>query len=120
MKFKSEPWITLDLQKSISVKNKLLTDFINKKDPILKEECQTNYKKYRNLLFTLMEAYYDRYFERNWNNIKNKWKGIKSPISLSIPTVLSLDNGETIFSPYDIGNTFNNYFASIAETTKKV
>ena len=29
--FKSKPWITLGLQKSISVKNKLLTKFINVK-----------------------------------------------------------------------------------------
>ena len=33
LKFKSKPWITLGLQKSIFVKNKLLTNFINKKDP---------------------------------------------------------------------------------------
>ena len=88
LKFKSKPWITLGLQKSISVKNKLLTNFINKKDPILKEEFHTNYKKYRNLLSTLMkkskQAYYDKYFERNWSNIKNTWKGIKSLISLKL------------------------------------
>ena len=36
-----------------------------------------------------------------------------------VSTILSLDNGDTITSPYDIANTFNNYFASIAETTKK-
>ena len=116
------------MQKSIFVKNKLLTNFINKKDPILKEEFHTNYKKYRNLLSTLMkkskQAYYDKYFERNWNNIKNTWKGIKSLISLktkasSVPTVLSRENGDTITNPYDIANTFNNYFASIAETTKR-
>ena len=70
------------------------------------------------------QAYYDRYFERNWNNIKNTWKEIKSLISLKtvasrIPTVLSLNNGDTITNPYDIANTFNNYFACIAETTKK-
>ena len=108
LKFKSKLWTTLGLQKSISVKNKLLTNFINKKDPILKEECHTNYKKYRNLLSTLMkkskQAYYDKYFERNWNNIKNTWKGIKSLISLktvasSVPTVLPLDNGDTITNP---------------------
>ena len=39
--------------------------------------------------------------------------------SIHVPTVLSLDNGDTITNPYDIANTFNNYFASIAETTKK-
>ena len=71
------------------------------------------------------QAYYDKYFERNWNNIKNTWKGIKSLISLKtvashVTIVLSLDNGDTNNrNPYDIVNTFNNYFASIAETTKK-
>ena len=43
-KFKSKTWIKLGLQKSISVKNKLLVNFINKKDPILKEEFHSNYK----------------------------------------------------------------------------
>ena len=96
------------------MKNKLLKNFINKKDPILKEEFHTNYKKYRNLLSTLMkkskQAYYDKYFERNWNNVKNTWKGIKSLISLktvasNVPTALSFDNGNTINNPYDIANT---------------
>ena len=105
MKFKSKPWITLGLQKSISVRNKLLKNFITKKGPILKEEFHTNYKKYRNLLSTLMkkskQVYYDKYFERNWNNIKETWKEIKSLISLktvasNVSTVLSLDNGKTI------------------------
>ena len=68
MKFKSKPWISLGLQKSIFVKNKLLKNFITKKDPILKEEFHTNQKKYRNLLSTLIEkskqACYDKYFEK--------------------------------------------------------
>ena len=128
MKFKSKPWITLGLQKSISEKKKLLKNFINKKDPILKPEFHTNHKKYRNLLSTLMKKskqdYCDKCFERNWNNIKNIWKKIKSLISLktvasNVPTAVSLDNGDTITNPYDIANTFNNYFAFIAETTKK-
>ena len=83
------------------------------------QTCQKypKYKKYRNLLSTLMkkskQAYYDKYFERNWNNIKNTWKAIKSLISLKteasrVPTDL-----------YDIGYTFNNCFASIAATTNK-
>ena len=75
--------MTLGVQKSISVKNNVLTNFIN-----------------------------------------NTWRGIKSFISLktvasNVPTELSLDNGDTITNPYDSANTFNNYFASIAETTRK-
>ena len=72
LKFKFKPWIILGLRESISVKNKLLTNFINK-DPILKGEFQINYKKYINLLSTLMkkhkQTYYVKYFERIWNNI---------------------------------------------------
>ena len=128
LQFKSKPWITLGLQKAISVKNKLLTNFINKKDLVLKDEFHIKYKNYRNLLSTLMkkskQAYYDEYFERNWNNIKNKWKGIRPLISLktvasNVPTIFSLDNGDTITNPYDISNNFNSYFASIAETKIK-
>ena len=81
------------------MKNKLLTNFINNQDPIQKEEFHNNYKKYRNLLSTLTkkskQAYYDKHFETNWNNIKNTWKGIKSLISVKtksfiVPTVLCL------------------------------
>ena len=74
LKFSPKFTVTLGLQKSISVKNKLFVNFINKKDPILKDEFYNDYKKYKNLLFTLMkkrkQVCYDRYFEANWNNIK--------------------------------------------------
>ena len=73
------------------------------------------------------QVYYDKYFEKNWNKIKNtqRRRRIKSVISLnnvasSILTVPSFDNGDTITNPYNIVNTLSNYFASIAETTKKV
>ena len=107
------------------MKKKLLTNFIDKKDPILKEEIHTNYKKYRNLLSTLLkkrkQAYYNKYFERNWNNIKKTLNLMRSVISIKtvVPNTLSLDSGNTITNPYDIANTLNNYFASIAWTTKK-
>ena len=111
------------------MKKKVHEIFINKKDHILKDKFHTSYKKYGNSLSTLKkkskQAYYDKYFERNWNNVKNKWKGTQSLISVktvasSVPTVLSLDIGDTITSPYDTANTFNNYFASVAETTKSI
>ena len=45
----SKPWIALGLQKSISVKNKLLNKFNNKEDTILKEEIHIKYKNYEEL-----------------------------------------------------------------------
>ena len=69
------------------------------------------------------QAYCDKYLKKNWNNIKNTWKRIKSLISLktvasSVPAVLTLHNGDTVTNPYDIVSTFN-YLVSIAEATKK-
>ena len=43
---------------------------------------------------------------------------LKSAVS-NVPTVLSLNICDAITNPYDISNTFNNFSASIAETTKK-
>ena len=55
------------------------------------------------------QAYYNKYFETNWINIKKTGKRIKSLISLkTLPTLFSLDNGDTLTNPYDIANTFNN------------
>ena len=54
LKFKTKPWIRPDLQKSISIKNKLLTKFIKLKEP-LKSEAHTKYKLYRNFLAILLK-----------------------------------------------------------------
>ena len=68
---------------------------------------------YRNLRSTLMneskKICYTRYFESNWNNIKNTWKGIK--------TIISIENTTTTYSAA-MSNVFNNYFTYIAEKTK--
>ena len=50
---------------------------------------------------------------------RNSIPHFSKTIASSIPTVLSLDNGDTVTTLYDITNTFNNYFSSIAETIKK-
>ena len=43
-------------------------------------------------------AYYDKYFERNWNNIKKSLISRKT-VASHVTTVLSLDNGDTITNP---------------------
>ena len=55
LKFKTKPWITPGLQKSITIKNKLLTDIIKLKGPVLKNEAYDKYKIYRNMLPTLLK-----------------------------------------------------------------
>ena len=109
LKFRLKPWITTGLQKSISFKNKFLTNFIKKKDPAKKAELHLQYKNHRNLLSTLLRKskknYNKKYFESNWNSAKIIWKGIKSIITLkkitsSAPRTIS--QGENLITnPYD-------------------
>ena len=55
LNFKTKPWITMALQKSFSIKNKLFSDYINKKYLSQKTELLIKYKSYRNMLSTLMK-----------------------------------------------------------------
>ena len=48
-----KPWITSAIQKSVSVKIKLLHKFIKLKDADLKSETHFKYKQCKNLLSTL-------------------------------------------------------------------
>ena len=99
MKFKTKPWITPGLQKSISVKNKLLAKFIKLKEPTLKNEAHTKYKLSRNMLATLLKRSkrFSSFFQNHVNDLKNSWKGIKRIISLkdsrsTVPSTIIEDN----------------------------
>ena len=98
LRFKTKPWITPALQKSIPVKISLLKKFIKSKDPQAKEHHHIKYKTYRNMLSPLIKIsklnYYNHCFKTNWDNIKNTWKGIKSILNinnnqLNIPKILA-------------------------------
>ena len=124
LRFK-KTWITSGIQKSIYIKNKLLKKFINKKDPQTKAIFHEQYKTYRNLLSTLMkqskQIYCTKFFENNWNNIKNTWKGIKTVISVknitaTVPHSIEFNN-KIITDHTAMSNAFNNYFTSTAKKT---
>ena len=126
LKFRTKPWISPELQKSIFIKNKIFKNYIEKNDITQKNELHNKYKIYRNLISTLMKRskqnYYSKYFESNLTNIKNTWKGIKSIISMRrsssiTPNLLAFQN-ETIDNTKRIANIFNNYFSTIGEKTQ--
>ena len=126
LKFKTKPCTTFVIQKPTSIKNRLLKKFISKKDPQIKAEFDEKYKTNRNLFSTLMkenkQIYYTKYFESNWNNIKNTWKSIKTITSIKnirtkIPHSIEFNN-RTITDPTVMSNVFNNYFTSIAGKMK--
>ena len=66
LKFNSKPLITPGLQKSISVKNKLLSDpnkKKKKKDPTIKAKLHLKYKNHRTLLSNLLKRKKQNYYK---------------------------------------------------------
>ena len=65
------------------------------------------------------QIYYTKYFESNWNNIRNTWKEIKTIISIKnirTTTPHSIEfNNRTITDPTAMSNA---YFTSMAKKTK--
>ena len=87
----------------------------------------TRYKEYRNPVSALLKRsktnHYNHYFDINWNNIENTWKGINSIFSIKpdpsdIPEILNTRDS-TITNPVEIANVFNNCFSSFASQTKE-
>ena len=62
LKFKTKSWITLALQKSISIKNNFLKKFITAKDPQVKESYHKEYKDYRNMLSIIFKESKTNYY----------------------------------------------------------
>ena len=125
-KQKLKLWITLGLQKSISIKKHLLTKYIKLKYVTLKNEAQIKYKQYRNLLSTLMKEskkyYFTNYFQNNLNDLTSAWKVIKNLISLKeLPKLAPsniFDNGQRLTEPQEIANAFRQYFVNAATDTQ--
>ena len=93
------------------------------KNKILKEFHNNSYKKYRNLLSTLLkrakEKCFTNFYNENIKDIKKTWKGIKTSISMKQKsngtTSLITKDEKDINDPVLIINSFNKFFTSFAE-----
>lgn len=116
-KFKTKPWITPGLKKSISVKDSLFRLYTKTRSTYYHQKFKLYRNKLNHLLKINKRLYYNEYFSTNQKNSKLLWKGIKSLISLkkqtySIPPKIS-KNGTTISDSYQIAQEFNNFFVNV-------
>ena len=120
------PWLTNGLLCSMKVRDRLHKRYLSSKDPQLKSFYLERFKKYRNSITSICRIsksmYYNNYFQENTNDIARVWKGINSLLykkqSSPAPTTLLVD-GEHVSDPQKISDTFNNYYASVADDIRK-
>ena len=109
---------------------------MNIRDRLLRKSKKSNdnsyrdlYREFRNRASTELReskaSYFYSYFQKNSNNMKKLWSGIKSVISIrrtsSLNTISKIkdSNGEITSDQSAIANIFNKYFTNIAHDNAK-
>ena len=79
LKFKDKSWITSGLQKSVSIKNHYLSKFIrvNKSNKGSPNEIKRIQKSFIDSVKKSKQFYVKGFFQQNFEDLKNIWKGIK-------------------------------------------
>ena len=123
VKLKHKPWITVDINKMIKLKNKL---FQRKKRQTNNLEIKRLYNLFRNRvnreLKKAKKNYYTKYFEENNNNIKKTWEGIRSIINIKSTksTISQIKvNNKVIKNHKEIVETLNNFFVNVGPNTER-
>ena len=116
MKFRNKPWINGKIQKMMCIRDHLFRKVKRNNDTSLIDL----YKKFRNRVSKCLKeckaSYFYNYFQRNSNNMKQLWSGIKSVIvtrkssNADIISRIKDTNGIVTSDPTVIASIFNKYF----------
>ena len=97
------------------------------KDPVIRNSKFETYKKYKNLLLSLLRKsknfYYKNFFETNSSNLQKVWKGINEIVNRKskkdLEPKIIIHNGKEIKNDKEIAKTFNDFYGSVAEKLKQ-
>ena len=125
IKFRNKPWISGKIQKMMHLRDRLLRNLAKNNDQSLKDL----YKKFRNRVSESLReskaSYFHNFFQKNSNNMKQLWPGIKSVISIrqssnvNVISKLKDPNGNVTSDPAVIANVFNKFFVNVSHNITK-
>ena len=121
IKLEQMPWITRGLLVSMGIRDDYYKRRNNEKDPEIKAQFTVLYKRYRNMIVSLLRQskgnYFASYFLNNQSNVKKTWDGIRNLINVSkkknsSPSKLVYKNEEKV-SNFDMAESLNDFFVNI-------
>ena len=125
IKFRNKPWINGKIQKMMRIRDNLLKKIKKNKDQSLMDL----HKQFRNRVTVALResktSYFYNYFQKNSNNMKQLWSGIKSVISIrksnnvNVISKLKDSNGNFTSDPAVIANIFNKFFVNVSHDIAK-
>ena len=124
---KISPWITQGILKSIKIRDQLYKSYSTEKIPNKKIEIYQKYKKYRNIIVSLIrkskKRHYSEYFLTHNANIKKTWDGIRELIDISKKKSFRIQminhNNKSITDNKQIADTFNDFYANLGKNIEK-
>jgi len=125
-RLEQRPWITKGLLKSMQIRDSLYKELSNG-NPETKKNISIRHKYYRNLIVTLLrrskENYYKNYFDKNKNNVKKTWDGIRNILAVSKKNTINIDQlnckNRQLSSNSDKANALNDFFTNIGPLIEK-
>ena len=126
IRLEQRPWITQGLLISMSVRDKLYKRRALEKDEQVKNDTSVLYKRYRNLIVSLLKRskqnYYEFFFIQNQSNAKKTWDGIRSLINVSkrksLPTSKLIYKNKERTSNIDMAESLNDFFVNIGASVE--
>ena len=119
LRFKSKPWITPGIKKSINFKNRIYRKYIASKSPYYHSKFKYYRNKINHLLKLSKKSYYNNYFLKNVNDTKQIWRGIKEIVhfkpKFSGKNLKITENNIDITDPNLVADAFNKYFTNIGQ-----
>ena len=127
MKRLEKPWITEQILKKIKKKDSYYKKFTKENDSTKKEVLNKRIKTMKNEITQMIRKakhnHYKQFFLNNNSNTRELWKGVNEIIhtkskNKSSPTCINTKINQTEVTVTDksiIANTFNNYYAQVAE-----
>ena len=87
LKQQYKPWVTNSILRSINAREKLYKKFSKAKDEKAKKDYHKMYRELRNQILTKCrnskKEYFQNFFIKNANDVKNMWRGINSIINVN-------------------------------------
>ena len=122
-----KPWITRDILDNCKKRDAVLDEMRKEKDPLKKIELTKNYKVLRNRINEEKRQgkkdHNKSQFDKNKNNVKNIWKGIRSLVNIKSPKTSSIklmdESNNLISDPTKIANIFNNHYSTIGSKVQQ-
>ena len=124
IKLEQMPWVTRGILVSMRVRDTLYKSWGTEKDLQYKSKIFTLYKRYRNMIVSLLRRskgnYYSNFFLQNQSNVKKTWDGIRNLINVSkkknsSPTKLIYKNEEKVTN-VDMAESLNDFFVNIGSS----